>query len=203
MQAKTDSYLVDLQEHLNALSAAANAYHNATNIDTNGPLIKFLHKIKVNQKKPDGSTTKKTVYDVWKEYQKKQEQKLAEYGLRGGGRGGVPAAGLAWGRWPRPETRYGGTTQQRLSSFWRPQCCPLFRSNVRHYYITQEKSRQADYGKNSGGMGRFPNLLPEPHISTPVLCQVRNDKRTFVKGEFTKRFGKLHFYSGCPFGYGN
>ena len=77
LQAKTDSYLVDLQEHLNALSAAANAYHNATNIDTNGPLIKFLHKIKVNQKKPDGSTTKKTVYDVWKEYQKKQEQKLA------------------------------------------------------------------------------------------------------------------------------
>ena len=77
LQAKTDSYPVDLQEHLNALSAAADAYRNAARADESEQLIGFLKKIKVNQKKPDGSTVKRTVYDVWQEYQQKQEQKLA------------------------------------------------------------------------------------------------------------------------------
>lgn len=76
LQKQADSYPADLQEHLNALSAAANAYRNAASIDANGPLIEFLHKIKVNQKKPDGSTVKRTVYDVWREYQQKQEKRL-------------------------------------------------------------------------------------------------------------------------------
>ena len=77
LQKQADSYPADLQEHLNALSAAANAYHNAASIDANGPLIQFLKKIKVNQKNPDGSTIKRSVYDLWQEYQQKQEQKLA------------------------------------------------------------------------------------------------------------------------------
>ena len=42
--------------HLNALSAAANAYRNAASIDANGPLIQFLKKIKVNQKKHQKNT---------------------------------------------------------------------------------------------------------------------------------------------------
>lgn len=66
-----------MQEHLNALSAAADAYRNAARADESEQLIGFLKKIKVNQKKPDGSTVKRTVYDVWQEYQQKQEQKLA------------------------------------------------------------------------------------------------------------------------------
>ncbi len=77
LQKQADSYPADLQEHLNALSAAANAYHNAASIDADGPLIEFLHRIKVNQKQPDGSTIKRSVYDVWEEYRQKQEQKLA------------------------------------------------------------------------------------------------------------------------------
>ena len=77
LQAKADSYPKDLQEHLDALTAAANAYHNAASIDADGPLIEFLHRIKVNQKQPDGSTIKRSVYDVWEEYRQKQEQKLA------------------------------------------------------------------------------------------------------------------------------
>ena len=75
LQAKVDSYPADLHDRLDALSAAANAYYNAANTD--GPLIEFLQKIKVNQKKPDGSTIRRTVYDVWEEYHQKQEQKLA------------------------------------------------------------------------------------------------------------------------------
>lgn len=77
LQKQADSYPADLQEHLNALSAAANAYHNAARADESEQLIGFLKKIKVNQKKPDGSTVKRTVYDVWEEYCQKQEQKLA------------------------------------------------------------------------------------------------------------------------------
>ena len=77
LQAKADSYPKNLQEHLNALSVAANAYRNAARADESEQLIGFLKKIKVNQKKPDGSTVKRTVYDVWQEYQQKQEQKLA------------------------------------------------------------------------------------------------------------------------------
>ena len=77
LQKQADNYPADLQEHLDALSAAANKYHNATSIDADGPLIEFLKKIKVNQKQPDGSTIKRTVYDVWEEYHQKQEHKLA------------------------------------------------------------------------------------------------------------------------------
>ena len=77
LQKQADNYPADLQEHLDALSAAANKYHNATSIDADGPLIEFLKKIKVNQKQPDGSTIKRTVYDVWEEYRQKQEHKLA------------------------------------------------------------------------------------------------------------------------------
>lgn len=77
LQAKADSYPKNLQEHLNALSVAANAYRNAARADESEQLIGFLKKIKVNQKKPDGSTVKRTVYDVWEEYCQKQEQKLA------------------------------------------------------------------------------------------------------------------------------
>lgn len=77
LQKQADSYPADLQEHLNALSAAADAYRNAARADESEQLIGFLKKIKVNQKKPDGSTVKRTVYDVWQEYQQKQEQKLA------------------------------------------------------------------------------------------------------------------------------
>ena len=77
LQKQVDNYPADLQEHLDALTAAANAYHNAASIDADGPLIEFLHRIKVNQKQPDGSTIKRSVYDVWEEYRQKQEQKLA------------------------------------------------------------------------------------------------------------------------------
>lgn len=77
LQKQADRYPTDLQKRLDALSAAANAYRNAASIDANGPLIEFLHKIKVNQRKPDGSTVKRTVYDVWQEYRQKQEQKFA------------------------------------------------------------------------------------------------------------------------------
>ncbi len=77
LQKQVDNYPADLQEHLNALSAAANAYRNAARADESEQLIGFLKKIKVNQKKPDGSTVKRTVYDVWEEYCRKQEQKLA------------------------------------------------------------------------------------------------------------------------------
>jgi hypothetical protein len=75
LRQEADSYPTDLYDRLDALSAAANAYHNAASTD--GPLIEFLQKIKVNQKKPDGSTVKRSVYDLWQEYQQKQEQKLA------------------------------------------------------------------------------------------------------------------------------
>lgn len=75
LRQEADSYPTDLHDRLDALSAAANAYHNAASTD--GPLIEFLQKIKVNQKKPDGSTVKRSVYDLWQEYQQKQEQKLA------------------------------------------------------------------------------------------------------------------------------
>lgn len=77
LQAKTDSYPADLQDRLDALSAAANAYHNAARADESEQLIGFLKKITVNQKKVDGSTVKRTVYDVWEEYRQKQEHKLA------------------------------------------------------------------------------------------------------------------------------
>ena len=75
LRQEADSYPTDLHDRLDALSAAANAYHNAASTD--GTLIEFLQKIKVNQKKPDGSTVKRSVYDLWQEYQQKQEQKLA------------------------------------------------------------------------------------------------------------------------------
>lgn len=78
LKEQVDSYPTDLQDRLDALSAAANAYHNAARADESEQLIGFLKKIKVNQKKPDGSTVKRTIYDVWQEYQQKQEQKLAE-----------------------------------------------------------------------------------------------------------------------------
>lgn len=77
LKEQVDSYPADLQNRLDALSAAANTYHNAASADENGPLIGFLHKITVNQKKPDGSIVKRSVYDIWQEYQQKQEQKLA------------------------------------------------------------------------------------------------------------------------------
>ena len=77
LKEQVDSYPTDLQNRLDALSAAANAYHNAASADENGPLIGFLHKITVNQKKPDDSIVKRSVYDIWQEYQQKQEQKLA------------------------------------------------------------------------------------------------------------------------------
>lgn len=76
LQAKSDSYPADLQDRLDALFAATNAYHNAARADESEQLIGFLKKIKVNQKKPDGSTVKRTVYDVWREYQQKQEKRL-------------------------------------------------------------------------------------------------------------------------------
>ncbi len=77
LQKQVDNYPADLQEHLDALTVAANAYHNAASIDADGPLIEFLHRIKVNQKQPDGSTIKRSVYDVWREYQQRQEKGLA------------------------------------------------------------------------------------------------------------------------------
>ena len=45
LKEQVDSYPADLQNRLDALSAAANAYHNAASADENGPLIGFLHKI--------------------------------------------------------------------------------------------------------------------------------------------------------------
>ena len=77
LQKQADSYPADLQYCLDALTAAADAYHNAASASESGPLIEFLHKIKVNQKQPDGSTIKRSVYDVWREYQQRQEKGLA------------------------------------------------------------------------------------------------------------------------------
>lgn len=77
LKEQANSYPTDLQDRLDALTAAANAYHNAARADTERSLIEFLKKIKVNQKKPDGSTVKRTVYDVWREYQQRQEKGLA------------------------------------------------------------------------------------------------------------------------------
>lgn len=66
--AQADSYPTDLQDRLDALSAAAKEYHAATIKDEGGPLIHFLQHIKVNQRKKDGSTVKLSVYDLWQEY---------------------------------------------------------------------------------------------------------------------------------------
>ena len=77
LQKQADSYPANLQDCLDALTAAADAYHNAASVSESGPLIEFLHKIKVNQKQPDGSTIKRSVYDVWREYQQRQEKGLA------------------------------------------------------------------------------------------------------------------------------
>lgn len=76
LQAKANAYPADLQERLDALSAAAKEYRNATAADEGGPLIQFLRHIKVNQKKKDGSTAKLSVYDLWREYRQKQEHRL-------------------------------------------------------------------------------------------------------------------------------
>lgn len=77
LQKQADSYPANLQDCLDALTAAADAYHNAASVSESGPLIEFLHKIKVNQKQPDGSTIKRSVYVVWREYQQRQEKGLA------------------------------------------------------------------------------------------------------------------------------
>ncbi|MCI9595414.1 MAG: hypothetical protein HFG51_15040 [Lachnospiraceae bacterium] len=77
LKEQVDSYPTDLQDRLDALTVATDAYHNAASASESGPLIEFLHKIKVNQKQPDGSTIKRSVYDVWEEYRQKQEHKLA------------------------------------------------------------------------------------------------------------------------------
>lgn len=77
LQKQADSYPADLQYCLDALTAAADAYRNAASASESGPLIEFLHKITVKQKKPDGSTVKRSVYDVWREYQQRQEKGLA------------------------------------------------------------------------------------------------------------------------------
>ncbi len=76
LQAKSDSYPADLQDCLNALSDAASKYRVAA-ADAEGPLIEFLHKVKINQKIKDGSIVKRSMYDVWQEYQQKQEKGLA------------------------------------------------------------------------------------------------------------------------------
>ena len=76
LQRQANSYPADLQQRLDALSTAAKEYHTATAADEDGPLIGFLHKIKVAQKKKDGSTVKRSVYDLWQEYQQRQEQRL-------------------------------------------------------------------------------------------------------------------------------
>lgn len=75
LQEQVGSYPADLKQCLDALSDAINKYH-AANADESGQLIGFLKKIKVNQKKPDGSTIKCSVYDVWQEYRRNQEQRL-------------------------------------------------------------------------------------------------------------------------------
>lgn len=76
LQAQADSYPADLQQRLDALSDAADAYHNATAADEDGPLIQFLRHIKVQQTKKDGSTIKRSVYDLWTEYCQRQEPRL-------------------------------------------------------------------------------------------------------------------------------
>lgn len=76
LQSQVDSYPADLQQRLDALSDAAVAYHNATAADEDGPLIQFLHHIKVQQTKKDGSTIKRSVYDLWTEYCQRQEPRL-------------------------------------------------------------------------------------------------------------------------------
>ena len=52
LKEQVDSYPADLQDRLDALSAATNAYHNAASADESGPLIEFLHK---NQGKPEAA----------------------------------------------------------------------------------------------------------------------------------------------------
>ena len=76
LQEQVGSYPADLKQCLDALSDAINKYHAAANADESGQLIGFLKKIKVNQKKPDGSAIKCSVYDVWQEYRRNQGQRL-------------------------------------------------------------------------------------------------------------------------------
>ena len=77
LQAKADSYPSDLQKQLEKLSAATDAYRNAVAADEGGPLIQFLRKIQVQQKKKDGTIVKRSVFDLWMEYHQKQKQQLA------------------------------------------------------------------------------------------------------------------------------
>ena len=76
LQEQVGSYPADLKQCLDALSDAIDKYHVAANADESGQLIGFLKKIKVNQKKPDGSAIKCSVYDVWQEYRRNQGQRL-------------------------------------------------------------------------------------------------------------------------------
>lgn len=76
LQEQANSYPVDLHDRLNALADAVDAYHNAAAMDEGGPLVTFLKRVKVSQKKKDGSTVQRTVYDLWQEYRQKQEQRL-------------------------------------------------------------------------------------------------------------------------------
>ena len=76
LRQEADNYPVNLQYYLDALADAVSKNHAATITDGANPLIEFLKKVTVNQKKKDGSIVKRPIFDIWQEYQQKQEKRL-------------------------------------------------------------------------------------------------------------------------------
>ena len=78
LRRQVDSYPTDLQERLDGLSRAAQSYRQAAAVDEGGPLVRFLKKVRIRQKQPDGTVAARSVYDLWQEYKQRQEQQLQE-----------------------------------------------------------------------------------------------------------------------------
>lgn len=78
LRRQVETYPTDLQERLDGLSRAAQSYRQATAVDEGGPLVRFLKKVRIRQKQPDGTVAARSVYDLWQEHKQRQEQQLQE-----------------------------------------------------------------------------------------------------------------------------
>lgn len=76
LQARVSSYPTDLQDRLDALSAATDAYRNATAVNEGGPLITFLKKSRSAGQKRTAQRPKFLFTICGGEYRQKQEQRL-------------------------------------------------------------------------------------------------------------------------------
>ena len=70
------SYPTDLQQRLDSLTKAQQMYQEATAMDDGGPLVRFLRRLKIKQRQPDGTAATRSVYDIWLDHQRNQEQQL-------------------------------------------------------------------------------------------------------------------------------